>query len=188
MRKVTDTDIETKADEVEASTSWCDNMSFVEGAMWMRGQLTESKPSDGVLASRISCIDYTFATRLKSFVSDVQVNDQMGEEEKEYIIRIADKLREEQTENATEQWEKDYLERTEKPKINSVFMNSEIWTELEGEEYDKILTLSKQYVSISTSSSLHIYEEIFELNGIKYRFLYASDGDRETPTIERLEK
>lgn len=36
--------------------------------------------------------DYTFATRLKSFVQAIQVNDLMSEEEKEYILRTCDEM------------------------------------------------------------------------------------------------
>ena len=36
--------------------------------------------------------DYTFARRFKSFLSDIQVNDQMGYEEKEYLLYVAEKL------------------------------------------------------------------------------------------------
>ena len=36
--------------------------------------------------------DYTFARRLKSFLYDIKVNDQMGYEEKEYLLSVADKL------------------------------------------------------------------------------------------------
>ena len=60
------------------------------------------------------CLDHTFATRLKSFVSDIQTNCQMGFEEREYIERVANKLLEYQKQNAVEQWEKDYLERCHK--------------------------------------------------------------------------
>jgi len=69
---------------------------------------------NGVLADVMPCLDYTFATRLKSFVSDIQTNCQMGFEEREYIERVANKLLEYQKQNAVEQWEKDYLERCHK--------------------------------------------------------------------------
>lgn len=59
-------------------------------------------------------MDHTFATRLKSFVSDIQTNDPMSFEEREYIERVANKLLAAQNQNATEQWEKDYLERCHK--------------------------------------------------------------------------
>jgi hypothetical protein len=75
--------------------------------------LLEAK-GNGVLADVMPCLDYTFATRLKSFVSDIQTNDQMGFEEREYIERVANKLLEYQKQNAVEQWEKDYLERCHK--------------------------------------------------------------------------
>lgn len=76
-----------------------------------------SNKNDGVLAGAIPCLDHTFATRLKSFVSDIQTNDQMGFEEREYIEHVANELLEHQKKNATEQWEKDYLARCHKDKI-----------------------------------------------------------------------
>lgn len=36
--------------------------------------------------------DYTFALRLKNFISKVEVNDLPSEEEKEYLLHVADKL------------------------------------------------------------------------------------------------
>lgn len=69
---------------------------------------------NGVLADVMPCLDYTFATRLKRFVSDIQTTDQMGFEEREYIERVANQLLEYQKQNAIEQWEKDYLERRHK--------------------------------------------------------------------------
>lgn len=65
----------------------------------------------GVLAQALPCIDFTFATRLKSFVSDIQCHDQPGYEEKNYIEKVANDLLEYQQKNASEQWETDYLER-----------------------------------------------------------------------------
>lgn len=37
-------------------------------------------------------VDKTFATRLYSFISNVEVYDQISEEEQEYLLNIADKL------------------------------------------------------------------------------------------------
>ena len=36
--------------------------------------------------------DYTFALRLKNFISNFEVNDLPDEEEKEYLLHVADKL------------------------------------------------------------------------------------------------
>ncbi len=63
-----------------------------------------------ILDSRIVS-DHTFATRLKSFLKDIQVNDLMSHEELEYIKRVADQLLKHQNETATEQSEIDYLKR-----------------------------------------------------------------------------
>lgn len=68
-------------------------------------------PEKGAISTLIPCIDYTFATRLKSFVSDIQCGDQAGQEERDYIERVAIKLLEYQQKNVTDQWEIDYLER-----------------------------------------------------------------------------
>ena len=53
--------------------------------------------------------DYTFPTRLLSFVKDIEVNDQIGQEEKDYIENVAKKLLKKQFDNAVEKWEIDYL-------------------------------------------------------------------------------
>lgn len=69
------------------------------------------------ISKAIPCLDITFATRLKNFISDIQVNCTAGSEEKAYIQIITDRLLEYQTNNAIEQHEIDYLERCHiKPK------------------------------------------------------------------------
>lgn len=53
----------------------------------------------------------TFAPRLRSFVEAVDVCDAMSEEEKEYILSVADSLIEYQRRTATEREEVEYLKR-----------------------------------------------------------------------------
>lgn len=55
--------------------------------------------------------DTTFAIRLKSFIDKVDVCDCMGEEEKEYLQRVAVKLIKYQIETATNEEEVNYLKR-----------------------------------------------------------------------------
>lgn len=55
--------------------------------------------------------DMTFATRLILFLEDTQVNDQMSEEEKEYLLQVAKKLFLYQIDTATQIGEIDYLKR-----------------------------------------------------------------------------
>lgn len=55
--------------------------------------------------------DRTFALRLKSFISNVEVNDLPGEEEKEYLLYIADKLIRYQKLTVMSEDEKEYLKR-----------------------------------------------------------------------------
>lgn len=55
--------------------------------------------------------DITFAIRLKSFIDKVDVCDCMGEEEKDYLQRVAASLIKYQVETATDTKEKDYLKR-----------------------------------------------------------------------------
>lgn len=55
--------------------------------------------------------DTTFATRLNSFLKDIQVNDAMGEEELEYLQRVAKQLLLYQANTSTEKSERDYLHR-----------------------------------------------------------------------------
>lgn len=74
-------------------------------------RFSSGQSGSGILETKIPCLYYTFASRLKFFVSDVQTNCQMGNEEKEYIQKVANDLLEYQKQNAIEQWEKDYLQR-----------------------------------------------------------------------------
>ena len=55
--------------------------------------------------------DMTFASRLILFLEDTQVCDQMSEEEKEYLMRVAKRLFEYQKLTATQKGEIDYLDR-----------------------------------------------------------------------------
>lgn len=55
--------------------------------------------------------DKTFALRLKNFISNVKTNDQISEEEKEYLCMVADKLLLWQIETAIEEEEINYLKR-----------------------------------------------------------------------------
>lgn len=55
--------------------------------------------------------DYTFALRLKCFISNVEVNDLPSEEEKEYLLHIANKLIRYQKLTAMTKSEKEYLKQ-----------------------------------------------------------------------------
>ena len=55
--------------------------------------------------------DYTFALRLRNFISKVEVNDLPGEEEKEYLLHVADKLIKYQKLSVMTKSEKEYLKR-----------------------------------------------------------------------------
>lgn len=55
--------------------------------------------------------DYTFATRLKSFLSDIQVNDPGSYDELDYLRRVSEELLNLQIDTATDKNEKDYLKR-----------------------------------------------------------------------------
>ena len=55
--------------------------------------------------------DYTFALRLKNFISKVEVNDLLNEEEKEYLLHVADKLLRYQKLSVMTKSEKEYLKQ-----------------------------------------------------------------------------
>ena len=55
--------------------------------------------------------DYTFALRLKNFISKVEVNDLPGEEEKEYLLHVANKLIRYQKLTVMTKGEKEYLKQ-----------------------------------------------------------------------------
>lgn len=55
--------------------------------------------------------DYTFALRLLSFIENVEVNDLPGEEEKEYLMSIANNLIRWQKMTACTKTEIEYLKR-----------------------------------------------------------------------------
>lgn len=55
--------------------------------------------------------DHTFALRLKLFISNTEVNDLPGEEEKEYLLYVADKLIKYQKLTVMSKDEKEYLKR-----------------------------------------------------------------------------
>ena len=53
----------------------------------------------------------TFAIRFKNFIKDTQVNDACSEEEKEYLLNVANQLLKYQIQTATDESEIDYLKR-----------------------------------------------------------------------------
>lgn len=53
---------------------------------------TITDPFDNPIIDNRIVNDYTFALRLKNFISNVEVNDLPGEEEKEYLLHVVDKL------------------------------------------------------------------------------------------------
>lgn len=55
--------------------------------------------------------DQTFAIRLKRFIDKVDVCDLPGEEEKEYLLQVADKLINYQCVTVSDEYEKEYLKR-----------------------------------------------------------------------------
>lgn len=55
--------------------------------------------------------DKTFALRLKSFIKDVRVNDPCSDDEKEYLLNVAERLLKYQINTATEESEINYLKR-----------------------------------------------------------------------------
>ena len=53
--------------------------------------------------------DKTFAIRLYKFLDSVQVNDMAGEEEKEYLLRVASRLLANQRSTITSTSEREYF-------------------------------------------------------------------------------
>jgi hypothetical protein len=55
--------------------------------------------------------DKTFAIRFRDFIKDVQVNDPASDEEKEYLLNVANRLLNYQIQTASNKEEIDYLKR-----------------------------------------------------------------------------
>lgn len=53
----------------------------------------------------------TFAIRFKNFIKDVQVNDPASDEEKEYLLNVANQLLKYQIQTVTEDTEINYLKK-----------------------------------------------------------------------------
>ena len=53
----------------------------------------------------------TFAIRFRNFIKDVQVNDPASDEEKEYLLNVANQLLKYQIQTATDEKEINYLKR-----------------------------------------------------------------------------
>mgnify|MGYP006337619005 FL=1 len=96
MKKYTPEEIEQMSDdalkEIHQHTMLCDNdheehiflCGFNSGFHAKCEDLSKNKINNknGILSESLSFLDYTFATRLKSFVSKIQIKNQMGFEEK----------------------------------------------------------------------------------------------------------
>lgn len=76
---------------------------------------------------------------------------------------------ENKSQNSVQEWIKEYFK--------------EQWEEITDTDTDIDFKL---YIPISTSNSLHIYEERYLINDITYRLLYEIGGD--VPTIEKLKQ
>lgn len=72
--------------------------------------LKSEKVSSPIIDNRL-VNDHTFALRLKLFLKGVEVNDLPGEEEKEYLLSIANKLIDWQKLTVLNNTEKEYLKR-----------------------------------------------------------------------------
>lgn len=72
---------------------------------------TITDPSENPIIDNRIVNDHTFALRLKRFISNVEVNDLPGEEEKEYLLYVADKLIRYQKLTVMSEDEKEYLKR-----------------------------------------------------------------------------
>lgn len=68
-------------------------------------------PSDNPIIDNRIVNDHTFALRLKNFISKVEVNDLPSEEEKEYLLHVADKLIRYQKLTVMTKSEKEYLKQ-----------------------------------------------------------------------------
>lgn len=55
--------------------------------------------------------DHTFAIRFKQFIEQTSVCDLPGEEEKEYLLQVADKLIDYQCVTVSDNIEREYLKR-----------------------------------------------------------------------------
>ena len=55
--------------------------------------------------------DKTFAIRFRNFIKDVQVNDPASDEEKEYLLNVANRLLNYQIQTVTDEKEINYLKR-----------------------------------------------------------------------------
>ena len=55
--------------------------------------------------------DKTFAIRFRNFIKDVQVNDPASDEEKEYLLNVANQLLRYQIQTVTDEKEINYLKR-----------------------------------------------------------------------------
>lgn len=68
-------------------------------------------PFDNPIIDNRIVNDYTFALRLKNFISKVEVNDLPGEEEKNYLLYVANKLIRYQKLTVMTKSEKEYLKQ-----------------------------------------------------------------------------
>lgn len=99
-------------------------------------------------------IDRTFWKRLKSFVQNIEVNDQMGYEEKEYILGMADDLIHQESEvNKSSSKDKLY-------QIDNILMRLEDCTH--GKDGDDITVARKNIIELL--SAIDKAEKVKERN------------------------
>lgn len=99
------------ADEDVTGRGWCElrgePANCSESCRQGKRRVTAKCP---LIAGRIVS-DKTFALRLRAFVEEVQPCDAMSEEERDYLLGVANRLLAYQAQTATDPKEIDYLER-----------------------------------------------------------------------------
>ena len=84
----------------------------------MKNKSTPPTASNTLLDGRI-VNDTTFATRFKSFLSDIQTSDLASQEEVDYLNLVADKLLIIQIQTASDKHERAYLARVHKNDVKN---------------------------------------------------------------------
>lgn len=95
--------------------------------------------------------DYTFATRFRSFLKDIKVNDACSYDELEYLQRKANALLKHQIETATDKYEVDYLNRIHPELIKNLDILKN--ANLDFEKYKDNKKFNEAYNSLDTVSN-----------------------------------
>ena len=143
--------------------------------------------------------DKTFALRFRSFVENTDVNDLMSEEEKEYLLHVAEKLIKYQAETVSTKAEADYLTNNNVPHILAdrigsfetkagqiVLWDSDKETKLTVDDYDASIYPTSRYTPIGVVVIPSSHMDDGRARMMSLRWMSCDDPENGSITVQNM--